>query len=305
VNGINTKTLFLDKINLPFTTMKKIYIAFLLILASKVMAQKISITEVSHQNRDHFKIVTPKITYLFDRGGGGFSSMIDRNGNDWLAFSFDSTIATYPKSAEGQFRGLPNAVFGNEDGGCGHPGFTKAVSTKSAPNQISVVSKSGKWAWNYTFYNDFVIWSITQTDPNYFYWLLYEGPIAGSWNKLSDKYWGTETMLNGPKNDFYKNESYTGNFSTLFLGDTSVKRVLYIQQQTPDQLTDLIGFLGNKPEGKDVSPNGMIVAGFGRNVKGKPSMTQPNKFKIGFYDGFVTTNKQYKGLNKHLKKRNF
>jgi hypothetical protein len=291
-----------------YLTMKNsIYLVtiWLIGITQLLNAQKVTITEVSHQNRDHYKIVTPKITYLMDRAGGGFSSMIDAAGNDWLAFSFDSTVATYPKSAEGQFRGLPNAVFGNEDGGCGHPGFTKAVSTKTGENQISVVSKSGKWAWNYTFYNDHVAWSVTQTDPNYFYWLLYEGPIAGNWNKLENKYWGTENMLSGPKNDFYKNESYTGNFSTLFLGDVTTKRVLYIQQEKPDELGDLMGFLGNKPAGKDFSPNGMIVAGFGRNNKGKPTMTTPNRFKIGFYEKTVTTPKAHKKLAKHIASRSF
>ncbi|MGL4632118.1 MAG: hypothetical protein ACRCVT_13020 [Leadbetterella sp.] len=279
--------------------MKKfiIYIVFLEILSfSWAASAQVNITEVIHQDRPHFKIKTKTITYLFDKAGGGFSSIIDKDGLDWISFNKDSTVATYPKSGGGWFRGLPNAVFGNDDGGCGHPGHEKAISEKVSSNTISTKSKSGKWEWTWTFYTDYVVWDVTKTDPDYSYWLLYEGTVGGSWNNLADKYWGSNTTMNGKVNDFYKNLSLVENMKFQFFGDKKVNRVLYIVQKQEDDLVDLVGWLGTNPLGMEVSQDGMVVAGFGRNIKGKPSLTKPNTFRIGFYENKVLDERQYAKL---------
>ncbi len=266
---------------------------------------QVNIEEFTYQDRLHFKITTPSATYLFDRSGGGFSSIIDKEGLDWISYKKDSSVATYPKSGGGQFRGLPNAVFGNDDGGCGHPGFENAVSEKISPNTIQTMSKSGLWEWTWTFFKDYAVWNVTKTDPNYAYWLLYEGTIAGSWNNLSDKYWGSNKVINGPINDFYKNESVSDQVDFLFFGDKKVKRTFYISQKKTDEIFDLIGFLGNKVEGMNQSPDGMIVAGIGRDKRGKPAMTQANTFKIGFVEYNVNTESAYKKIKKRIAQKNY
>lgn len=281
------------------------FLLILFLLISSCIKAQVKIEEVNHQDRPHYKISTPSATYLFDRAGGGFSSIIDKEGLDWISFQKDSTVATYPKSGGGWYRGLPNAVFGNDDGGCGHPGHEKAVSEKTGNNIITTKSKSGLWEWTWTFYKDYVVWNVTKTDPNYFYWLLYEGTIAGSWNKLENKYWGTDKILNAPVKDFYKNESPSELMNWVFFGDKTVNRTLYIAQKNTDDIYDMAGFLGDKKEGMNVSSNGMIVAGLGRDKRGKPAMNQPNTFKIGFVEYKVLNPKQYDKLKKIVEKQNY
>jgi hypothetical protein len=276
-----------------------------LFLINKLFAQQVSIIETQYQDRPHFKITTTAATYYFDKAGGGFSSMIDKDGLDWISYNKDSSVATYPKSSAGQFRGLPNAVFGNEDGGCGHPGFDKAVSEKIADNIIETKSKSGKWGWTWTFYKDYAVWNVTKVDSTYAYWLLYEGTIAGSWNNLADKYWGSSKTPLGAVNDFYKNQSILDYYNWIFFGDKKVNRILYIIQQQPDEYEDLVGFLGSNVEGMNASTNGMVVAGFGRNKNGKATMNKLNTFRIGFYEKAIITKKDYKRLTKKISKMTF
>jgi hypothetical protein len=291
------------------TSMKKNYsnlaFFFLFFCVQINFAQNISIVEITYLDRPHFKITTPSVIYYFDRAGGGFSSMIDKQGLDWIAYKKDSAVATYPKSAAGQYRGIPNAVFGNEDGGVGHPGFDKAVSERTADNVISTNSKSGKWAWTYTFYKDYVVWNVTKTDPDYAYWLLYEGTIAGSWNNLADKYWGSDKKRMGEVNDFYKNQSISDLHKWTFFGDKKVKRVLYVAQKNADDIYDMAGFLGDKVEGMNASSDGMIVAGLGRDKKGKPAMKNSNTFIIGFYEKAVLTEREYAKFNKKMAKMGY
>ena len=284
---------------------KLVHALALLVFGFNICMAQLKIEEITHQDRPHFKISTPAATYLFDRSGGGFSSIIDKNGLDWISYQKDSSVATYPKSAGGQYRGLPNAVFGNEDGGCGHPGFDKAVSEKVSANTIETKSKSGLWEWTWTFYKDYAVWNVTKTDPNYVYWLLYEGTIAGSWNNLADKYWGSNKVINGQINDFYKNESISDQIDFMFFGDKKIKRTLFISQKKPDDIFDLVGFLGNRVEGMNQSPDGMIVAGIGRDKKGKPAMSQPNTFKIGFVEYNVNTQSQFNKLKKQINRKNY
>ncbi len=278
---------------------------FVLVCSISSVFAQVSMVEVSHQDRPHFKISTPVATYLFDKAGGGFSSILDKDGLDWISYKKDSAVATYPKSGGGQYRGLPNAVFGNDDGGCGHPGFDKIISEKIGPNKISCKSKSGLWAWTWTFYKNHAVWDVIKTDPNYVYWLLYEGTIAGSWNNLSDKYWGSNKVVNGSINDFYKNESVSDQINYMYFGDKKVKRTFYIAQKNTDEIFDLVGFLGDKVEGMNQSPDGMIVAGLGRQKNGKPGMKTPNTFKIGFVEYNVTTAKQFEKIKKVIEQKNY
>ncbi len=285
--------------------MKIIYTTILALLVNFTTYSQTKITEILHQNRPHFKIETPKVTYVFDKEGGGFSSIIDKDGLDWISFNEDSTVATYPKSGGGWYRGLPNAVFGNEDGGMGHPGHHKASSVMVNKNTISTKSNSGLWEWNYVFYDDYVVWNVTKTDPNYFYWLLYEGTIAGSWNSLENKYWGTDKLKNGPIKDFYKNESTSELMNWVFFGDKSVNRVLYIVQKNKDEIYDMAGFLGDNKNGMELSKSGMIVAGIGRDKRGKPAMNTANSFIIGLAEIKANTEKGYKKLSKKINKLQF
>jgi hypothetical protein len=82
-------------------------------------ARKISI--VNHLGREHFRIKTATAIYFYDPLAGGFSSIFDKLGNDWVDYKDDDQPA-YPAAAATKYRGVPNLVFGGDDDGAGHPG---------------------------------------------------------------------------------------------------------------------------------------------------------------------------------------
>ena len=60
-------------------------------------------TVEEYEDRKHYKIETPKITYWYDVKGGGFSRIIDDEGNDWVTFKMEPWDE-YPAAAAGAFR---------------------------------------------------------------------------------------------------------------------------------------------------------------------------------------------------------
>lgn len=64
----------------------RIFYSFLLItgICSRINGQEL--TEEEYQGRPHFKVSTASATYLYDRAGGGFSSIKDAHGVEWIGF---------------------------------------------------------------------------------------------------------------------------------------------------------------------------------------------------------------------------
>ena len=91
--------------------------------------------EVMDEGELCFLINTPGGSYFYQKEAGGFSSILDTEGNDWIGFHPDTT-ESYPQSAASSYRGLPNLVFRSDDGGAGHPGFNKCFSDQIADNCI-------------------------------------------------------------------------------------------------------------------------------------------------------------------------
>ncbi|MGB3619105.1 MAG: hypothetical protein WBA12_13385, partial [Catalinimonas sp.] len=142
------------------------------------------------EGQESFKIETPGATYVYQRAAGGFSSIIDGAGTDWVQFR-KTAAATYPASAASDYRGLPNLVYKSDDGGCGHPGFRKMRSERMGENQIRSESNSGAWAWTWTFREAFAELQVERVDTAHPYWFLYEGPMAGTFSPATH-YWGTD-----------------------------------------------------------------------------------------------------------------
>lgn len=230
-----------------------------------------------------FKIETPTATYIYQKEAGGFSSILDSNGTDWIQFHKSDT-ARYPFSAQADYRGLPNLVYLSDDGGCGHPGFDKMTSKVEAPNQIRSTSKSGLWEWTWTFYDDYAELSILKTDPQTPYWFLYEGPIAGGFSPKTH-YWGTNED-NEPRidqADLINDTRISGNWNLAYFGDTNYDLSFWVQQVTPDTISDLFSYMGSSLSGND-SGDGMAVFGFGRKARAVPQITGEHTFRIGFHN---------------------
>jgi len=261
-----------------------------------------SISDTSLFNKPHFIIETKFATYLYDKSGGGFSSIYDKDGVDWIQYSLKGDDQ-YPESAAGRFRGLPNFVFRSEDSGAGHPGFEKCISEKVGTNEIVTKSKSGKWMWRWKFFQTHATVTMEKADLDHAYWFLYEGIPGGSYApKIT--YWGTDvlaTRFDAP--DFQAQKQVYGNWRWAYFGSQASGRVFYVGMTEPDEHLDTFSFLAAE-SGNLYAEEGMVVFGFGRNEKGKSLMgICPNTFFIGFYEKPVMDPKASKKIARYLKKK--
>lgn len=268
------------------------------LVASSLAISAVEITSTEHLGREHWKITTEAATYLFDPIAGGFSSIMDRAGNDWVAYD-DPASADYPAGAAFGYRGVPNMVFQGDDNGAGHPGFDQCDSEIISPNQIRSRTYSGKYEWIWTFEEDHARQSVTKVDPDRAYWFLYEGPVGGTYDPDST-IWGSD--LAGPSRehpDFYKGGTRFENYHWLYFASDHADQTFWIAQVEPDEQLDLYGQLGNTTDGLH-SPDGMVVTGFGRGKNTDPLLRTPQEFLIGFWDGRVTRTDEHEAISQHI-----
>lgn len=240
--------------------------------------RKISI--VDHLGREHFRIKTASAIYFYDPVAGGFSSIFDKLGNDWVSYQ-DDDQPEYPAAAATKYRGVPNLVFGGDDDGAGHPGHQKCESRVVGRNRIHTVSLSGKWAWTWTFYGNSAKLEIEKAPADENYWFLYEGPVGGKYQPRST-FWATDlTEPSYEIHDHFKNNVYRSQHRYIFFGEDANPYVFFMMQLDADTKPDHISHLGNEEIGARDSPDGMLVAGFGRAEKATPLLTGPNAFLIG------------------------
>lgn len=272
-----------------------------LLLISPFYLRAVDITEGQYEGRAHFIIATKLATYYFDKEGGGFSRMIDKNGNDWIAFKKEPWDKA-PESAASSYRGIPNAVFKEADGGCGHPGFNQATSTQESTNSILTKSNSGKWEWRWTFYDNYACWEILKTDETRNYWFLYEGPVGGAY-KPGISYWGNDKdgRLTSTPNHL-AGEHISANWQWAYFGRTDQNTTLFVAQQNVDTTEDFFSYMGSSAGGIQAA-DGMLVFGFGRAVGSKQLLTGKNKYYIGFWDANISNAKKNKKLKHFIERK--
>ncbi len=136
---------------------------------------QINISSVSDEGQDSFLIDSNIASYYYQKQAGGFSSIVDNDGNDWINYH-PPVIGTL--GAAGKFRGLPNLVFPE---GYFHPGSTDATSTlvHEGPLKATINSRTNdnKWEVQWEFFPQFARMTVTLADKNY--WFLYEGTPGG------------------------------------------------------------------------------------------------------------------------------
>lgn len=243
-------------------------------------ASDINMEETVYEERPHFLVRTPSLDYYYDVQGGGFSRIIDKEGNDWINFRMEPW-GTYPASAASSFRGLPNLVFQQADDGAGHPGHDICISWVKSRRIISE-SRSGLWKWSWEFHDSYAILDIIKTDPERSYWFLYEGIPGGSYNP-GHSYFGSNK--GGPYRasyDYYKGDIYRDRFRWIYIGSTNSAGAFFMIQEQEDEQMDMISYLGNTVAGMD-SPDGMTVMGFGREKGATPLIKGSQRFFIGLY----------------------
>lgn len=253
-----------------------------------------AVAKTSLHDRTHYRVVTPSATYLLDSASGGLSSMIDRGGNDWIAYR-PEPWGQYPASAASAYRGIPNLVFRGPFDGAGHPGHDGVVSDVVGARQIRCHTPGGPWAWTWTFEPEYARLDVTGVSDTSAYWFLYEGPPAGRYDPALTYYATDETtpaFAQFDHLDHYRGHEEVARRDWYYFGRDGVERTLEMIQLTPDEVVDHYSLLGNDTVGIG-SADGMIVAGFGRAPGAKPALTEPNSFVIRFTEGAGSTAEAY------------
>ncbi|PHI19186.1 hypothetical protein CEQ90_14075 [Lewinellaceae bacterium SD302] len=263
------------------------------------LSTQVSILESNHLGRAHYRVETLTATYLYDPVAGGFSSILDPDGNDWVAYK-DKPWGEYPAAAAASFRGLPNLVFQGDDDGAGHPGHRKC-SSQFNNNQIFTQSISGKWAWTWTFHEKYASLEVTDTDAERPYWFLYEGPAGGRYRPKQTS-WGTDKSgPNYERFDHFKGSKHSDNYRWFYFNGPDSPYTFWMAQAEADTLSDHYSLLGSEEKGVD-SADGMVVAGFGRGISADPQLTGPNTFLIGFYKKQVSTRSRHRAIGRAIRK---
>jgi hypothetical protein len=239
----------------------------------------------SDEGQAAIKVDTQTATYWLQKQNGGFSSIEDKSGNDWLGFN-----PTAGTQSGGEFRGTPNAVY---PGGGFHAGFnvgsTSIISQGPLKTTIECTMSVDKqipgspftYKMRYEFYNDHVVATMVQAGSSY--WFLYEGTPGGSVD-------GNDTVVrsDGTTTDISTNWNENSGIGSgnneewLYFRDSAVGKYMYFVHDQPDNLKDSYFRM-------DVNGS-MTVFGFGRdNDAGGGDhllMTaQNNRFTFGIADG--------------------
>ena len=212
-----------------------------------------------------YKIETPRATYFYQPEAGGFSSMIDRDGNDWISFNRG-------KGPQGMYRGIPNLVF---PGDIFHPGHKHCRSEiiQNTKQLVSIRSTSNDNAWScvWDIYPTHATLTVTQADSNY--WFLYEGTPGGSFSE-EDDYFVTSDGKRHAASEHLKEQVLPAP-EWVYFGDKNVARTLLLWHHDADDAVD-----------QYYPMDGMTVWGFGRNYQccEKYLERTPNRFTIGFIE---------------------
>ncbi len=249
----------------------------------KVNMSSIKITEITEQGISCYKIETLSAIYIYDRQGGGFISMFDKDGKDWI--SFKTTDLGQPGNAASRYRGIPNLGIDGEDIDAGHPGYNKCETKIVAPNVIETITNTGNWKFRWAFYDSYAKLTMVKTLPDQTYWFLYEGTPAGKYDP-EKMYWGNN--IDSKRVDFPDLLNNTGIFKNMewvYVGQKNYSRIIFLRQVFSDEKTDMFSYMGSTRGGSEKSPDGMVCFGFGRAHGTKPVLTGDNQeFILGFID---------------------
>ena len=215
-------------------------------------------------------ISTENATYYLEKSGGGLSSMLDKDGVDWLGFHKE------PGSAhKGEYRGFPNAVH-KQDGNyfhamnAGTDPSTSIIDIKTSDHvRITFTSDNKKWEGQWNFYPDRLDFTMSKVSPGFKYWVQYEGVPGGEMDRTDFRYSSADNQRH------LIDEEFIGDLPALewmAFGDPNAPRMLYMLQHTDDDHPN-----------DYVSRPDMTVLGFGRRNKEK-FLTMPQRFSIGFVE---------------------
>jgi hypothetical protein len=224
------------------------------------------VNDVHDEGQACYMIATLNATYYFQKDAGGFSSLLDVDGNDWIGF--------HPYGgSNGIYRGIPNMVHPDN---IYHPGHRNCISSlvNVGPLRVTIrsVSKNGFWECLWQIYPSYARLILLRSAPGPF-WFLYEGTPGGSISYDRD----FSVRSNGvrlPVGQEWQNQDIPAP-EWVYFEDFVLDRYIYLVHEEDDILNDTFWPMqGN-----------MTVFGFGRGPETTKHMTRvPNHFTIGLAD---------------------
>jgi len=209
-------------------------------------------------------------TFYLEKSGGGLSSMLDKDGIDWLGFHKKKGSAH-----KGEYRGFPNAIH-KQDGNYFHAmnastdPSTSIVEIETAKHvRIVFTSGNGQWKGQWDFYPDRCDFTMSKVSSGYKYWVQYEGVPGGEMDETD--FWYTSADIK----KHLINEQQIGDLpgpEWMAFGDEKSSRMLYLLHHQDD----------NHPDDYVSRPD-MTVLGFGRRNKDK-YLDTPQSFSLGFVE---------------------
>ena len=216
-------------------------------------------------------VTTTSATYYLEKTGGGLSSMIDKDGVDWIGFHNEEGTGH-----KGEYRGFPNAIH-RQDGSyfhamnAGTDPSSSVVDIESEQHvRITFTSDNENWQGQWDFYPDRCDFTMSKISPGYKYWVQYEGVPGGEMD--STDFW--YASIDNKKHPI--EEAFGGDLPApewIAFGDQNSPRMLYVLQHEDDEFPD-----------NYVSRPYMTVLGFGRQNGEKTTkhLTTVRTFSIGF-----------------------
>ncbi len=215
-------------------------------------------------------ITTPSAIYYLEKEGGGLSSMLDKDGVDWLGFHNKKGSAH-----KGEYRGFPNAIH-KQDGNyfhamnAGTDPSSSIIEIESKQHvRIIFTSDNKQWKGQWDFYPTRCDFTMSKISPGYKYWVQYEGVPGGGMDSTDFWYASSDHKLHPIT------EPFIGDLPApewMAFGDQNSPRMLYMLHQEDDEFPD-----------NYVSRPDMTVLGFGREHKDK-YLSTVQTFSIGFIE---------------------
>ena len=181
-------------------------------------------------------VETPSATYYLEKQGGGLSSMLDRDGVDWLGFHKEPG-----SESKGEYRGFPNAIH-RQDGSYFHalnagtdPSTSRVKKVENDFVRIVFDSGNGKWQGQWDFSADRCVFTMNEVSEGYHYWILYEGVPGGALDKQDFWYSSIDDKAHSIDE---RNDIDLPDPEWIAFGDPGSPRMLYLHQHEDDSHPD-------------------------------------------------------------------
>lgn len=271
-----------------------------------VVTNPVTVDSLTYENQLTYLIDTPRADYYYHLAGGGFASIIDNDGQDWISFH------DIPGSgSSGQYRGIPNMVGKHNEpqNSYFHPGFTNALSriVSAGPLKVTVLTESDNpdnlWQLLWEFYPSYVRLTVQTvgTTNSGDYWLLYEGTVGGvqDANDVVVRSNGVQTSAYDYEDSW---EETLLDPAWVYFRDLSASRIFFLSDDQGDDAPD-----SYRPQGQSWGSSPvMTVFGFGRVLDTSSNQMVPRisgagrTFTIGFGEDHTLADAEIAGAADQL-----